>query len=103
MVGTVKKSTATKSLTWLFRKVRHVCEGGFLGRAIYLATVACERLMPSLSSSPWILGAPQRGPRSSYGSDPEPPGECPTSQDERVCFSSSNRGGPLFDANGRPP
>ncbi len=27
-VGTVKKSTATMSRTWLSRKVRHVCDGG---------------------------------------------------------------------------
>lgn len=28
-VGTVKKSTATRSLMWLFRNVCQVCEGGF--------------------------------------------------------------------------
>ena len=28
-VGTVKKSMPAKSWTWLSRKVRHVCEGGF--------------------------------------------------------------------------
>jgi hypothetical protein len=28
MVGTVKKSTETRSLTWFARNVRHVCEEG---------------------------------------------------------------------------
>src|ERR1700681_2113942 len=28
MIGTVKKSTETKSLKWFSRNVRHVCEGG---------------------------------------------------------------------------
>src|SRR5260370_2849939 len=32
MVGTVKKSMDTVLFTWLSRKVRHVCEGGFPGR-----------------------------------------------------------------------
>jgi hypothetical protein len=27
---------------------------------MYFATVACETLSPSLNSSPWIRGAPQR-------------------------------------------
>jgi hypothetical protein len=30
-VGTTKQSSETKSLTWLFRKIFHVGEGGFLG------------------------------------------------------------------------
>jgi len=30
-------------------------------RTMYLAAVACEILIPSLSSSPWIRGAPQSG------------------------------------------
>ena len=28
---------------------------------MYFDTVACETVRPSFSSSPWILGAPQRG------------------------------------------
>ena len=28
---------------------------------MYLATVRCARMMPSLSNSPWIRGAPHRG------------------------------------------
>jgi len=52
MVGTVKKSTATKSLAWLFRNVRQLCEGGLLSRTMYLATVACDSSIPSLSNSP---------------------------------------------------
>ena len=39
--------------------VRHVCDGGFRCRTMYLATVAREILMPSFRSSLWIRGAPQ--------------------------------------------
>ena len=35
--------------------------GGRLGRAMYLATLVCPTSMPSLSSSPWIRGAPHSG------------------------------------------
>jgi hypothetical protein len=38
-----------------------VWEGGFRGRAIYLATVASDSTNPSFESSPWMRGAPQRG------------------------------------------
>ncbi len=31
--ATTKKSTETRSLMWLSRSVRHVCEGGFLRRS----------------------------------------------------------------------
>src|ERR1700730_11858234 len=61
MVGTVKKSTETKSLTWFSRKVRQVCEGGVWRRPMYLATLVSPIEMPSLSSSPWIRGAPHNG------------------------------------------
>jgi hypothetical protein len=37
------------------------CDGGPLLRAIYLATLVCPMSMPSLSSSPWIRGAPHSG------------------------------------------
>src|SRR5438445_8542988 len=60
-VGTVKKSNAIRSLAWFFRNVRHTCDGGLRCRTIYFETVACETVRPSFNSSPWILGAPQRG------------------------------------------
>src|SRR3972149_3780651 len=41
--------------------VLHPCDGGRLSLAIYLATLVCPISMPSLSSSPWIRGAPHRG------------------------------------------
>jgi hypothetical protein len=37
------------------------CDGALLFLAMYLATVVWPTSMPSLSSSPWILGAPQSG------------------------------------------
>jgi hypothetical protein len=43
------------------RNVFHPCEGGALLRAIYLATLVWPMSMPSLRSSPWILGAPHNG------------------------------------------
>src|SRR5262252_9765585 len=46
---------------WLRRNVFHPCEGGPLLRVIYLATLVCPISMPSLRSSPWILGAPHNG------------------------------------------
>src|SRR5258708_25788723 len=46
---------------WLRRNVFHPCEGGPLLRAIYLATLVWPISMPSLRSSPWILGAPHNG------------------------------------------
>jgi hypothetical protein len=60
-VGTVKKSNAIRSGAWFFKNVRHACDGGRRDRSIYFETVACETVTPSFSSSPWILGAPQRG------------------------------------------
>src|SRR5258706_317788 len=52
IVGTTKKSAETKSCIWFFRKVRHVCEGGFRCWTIYFATVACETWIPSFINSP---------------------------------------------------
>src|SRR5215469_579236 len=46
---------------WLRRNVFHPCEGGPLLRTIYLATLVWPISMPSLRSSPWILGAPHNG------------------------------------------
>src|SRR5260370_1841447 len=61
MVGTVKKSIDTVLFTWFSRKVRHVCEGGFRRRTMYLITLVSPTSMPSLRSSPWMRGAPQSG------------------------------------------
>src|SRR5260221_3202951 len=46
---------------WLRRNVLHPCQGGTLLRTIYLATLVGPTSMPSLRSSPWILGAPHNG------------------------------------------
>src|SRR6266853_697884 len=46
---------------WLRRKLFQPCDGGRLLLAMYFATVVCPTSMPSLSSSPWIRGAPQSG------------------------------------------
>ena len=59
-MGTVKKSIDANEPTWLSRKVRHVCEGGFRGLGgMKRDTLRSPMSMPSLSNSPWILGAPQ--------------------------------------------
>jgi len=60
-VGTVKKSTDTRLFMWFSKKVRHVCEGGFRVRTMYLLTLVSPISTPSLSNSPWILGAPHIG------------------------------------------
>jgi hypothetical protein len=52
-VGTVKKSIEASDPTWLSRKVRHDCEGGFRVRGgIRRETSRSEITMPSLRSSP---------------------------------------------------
>src|SRR3974390_2319472 len=61
MVGTTNKSIEEIPSAWLRRNVFQPCDGGLLFFAIYLATVVWPIVMPSLSSSPWILGAPQSG------------------------------------------
>ena len=59
-VGTVKKSIETLFIIWLFKNVRHVWDAGLgFRRGIRLDTVRSEISIPSFSSSPWILGAPQ--------------------------------------------
>src|SRR5262245_37754260 len=45
----------------LRRNVFQPCDGGSLLRTIYLATLVCPTSIPSLSSSPWIRGAPHNG------------------------------------------
>src|SRR6185503_8428885 len=61
IVGTTKRCIAAIPSAWLRRNVFHPCEGGPLLRAIYLATLVWPTSMPSLRSSPWILGAPHNG------------------------------------------
>src|SRR5256885_8608357 len=51
----------TRSRTWLVRNVRQVCDGEGRRFGISRETVRSATSMPSLSSSPWILGAPHRG------------------------------------------
>jgi hypothetical protein len=65
IVGTVKKSTDTRFLTRLFRKVSHVCEGGLRSRTMYLATLVSLIWMPSLSNSPWMWRRPKADFRGS--------------------------------------
>ncbi len=61
-MGTVKKSMEASCETWLVRNVRQVRDGGVRGRRLrYFATVAWEISRPSMRSSPWMRGAPQRG------------------------------------------
>jgi len=42
-VGTVKKSTDTKSWMWLARKVLQVCEGGLRCRTVYFTDSSSNR------------------------------------------------------------
>ena len=60
-LGTVKKSRETKSRTWLARNVRQVCDGGAHRFGSRRETVRSATSIPSLRSSPWILGAPHKG------------------------------------------
>ncbi len=60
-VGTTKKSTDTRSFTWLSKNARHVGDGGFFGRTMYFSTVDLATRMPSLASSPTMRGEPQPG------------------------------------------
>ena len=61
MVGTTNRSMAAMSGAWLCKKVRHPWLGGPRRLTMYLATLDCATSNPSLSSSPWIRGAPQSG------------------------------------------
>src|SRR5207244_12301249 len=60
-LGTTKKSIETRSRTWFARNVRHVCDGGKRLFGISRETVRSATSRPSLRSSLWIRGAPQRG------------------------------------------
>ena len=55
------RSPAAMSVSWLCRKLRQVGEGTLGRHGRYLPTVAWLTSMPSLSSSPWMRGAPQSG------------------------------------------
>ena len=61
IVGTTNRSIDAMPSAWLRRNVFHPWDGGRLPRTIYLETVVWPILIPSLRSSPWILGAPQNG------------------------------------------
>jgi hypothetical protein len=52
---------AAMSGAWLRKKVRHPWLGGRRRLTMYLATLDCATSSPSLSSSPWMRGAPQSG------------------------------------------
>src|ERR1700686_5367137 len=60
IVGTTNRSMAAMSGAWLRKKVRHPWLGGPRRLIMYLATLDCAISNPSLSSSPWMRGAPQR-------------------------------------------
>jgi hypothetical protein len=60
-VGTIKQSMATTSLTWLFKHVFHVGQGGLRGRTRYVSTVDFATSIPSFRSSPTIRGEPHVG------------------------------------------
>jgi hypothetical protein len=55
------KSMAATSGAWLCRKARRPWLGSPHRLTMYLATLDCATLNPSLSSSPWMRGAPQSG------------------------------------------
>ncbi|MCA6113193.1 hypothetical protein [Bradyrhizobium cenepequi] len=52
---------AAISGAWLRKKVRHPWLGDPRRFTMYLATLDCATSNPSLSSSPWMRGAPQSG------------------------------------------
>src|ERR1035437_7049608 len=62
-VGTVKKSIAAIASRWFRRKdsQRRAGSGSSVARLTQRETVRSEMSKPSLSSSPWMRGAPQVG------------------------------------------
>jgi hypothetical protein len=60
-VGTRQRSIPAIVSAWLRRNVRHVCDGGPGCLIMYLETVDSATSKPSLSSSPWMRGAPHNG------------------------------------------
>jgi hypothetical protein len=61
MVGTPNRSMAAMSGAWLCMKIRLPWLGGPRRLTMYLATLDCATPNPSLSSSPWMRGAPVGG------------------------------------------
>jgi len=60
-VTTTNMSIAAMSGSWLCRKLRQVGEGTLGRQGVQRPTVAWLILIPSLSSSPWMRGAPHNG------------------------------------------
>jgi hypothetical protein len=60
-VGTTQRSIAAMASAWLHRNVRQVWDGGPRRRIMYVETVDSAISNPSLSSSPWMRGAPHNG------------------------------------------
>src|SRR3954454_16137605 len=60
IVGTTKRSIEAIPSACFRRNVLQPCDGGRRCRAMYLATEVWPTSMPSLRSSPWMRGAPQR-------------------------------------------
>jgi hypothetical protein len=61
MMGTTQRSIAVMASVWLRRTVRQPCDGGARHLTMYLDTVDSATPKPSLSSSPWMRGAPYNG------------------------------------------
>src|SRR3984893_10480667 len=61
IVGTTNISIAAIPSAWLRRNVLQPWDGGSRRLTMYLATLVCPISTPSLTSSPWIRGAPHSG------------------------------------------
>jgi hypothetical protein len=61
---------AAMSGAWLRKKVGHPWLCGARRLTMYLATLDCATSNPSLSSSPWMRGAPRVDPRLGDGVSP---------------------------------
>jgi hypothetical protein len=59
----------TRSRTWLVRNVRQVWDGEVRRWGSSRETVRSATLIPSLTSSPWMRGAPHRGVAVAMASD----------------------------------
>jgi hypothetical protein len=57
-VGTARKSRATSSFRWVFKKARQTGEGGPRGRTRYFSIVDFATGIPSFRNSPRMRGAP---------------------------------------------
>src|SRR5450631_2116384 len=99
IVGTTNRSIDAIPSAWLRRNVFQPWDGGLLRLAMYLATEVWPTSMPSLRSSPWILGAPQSGLGSCLGSGGESragPLACRRDISTSIARTIENR----LDANG---